>query len=295
MKVWFNGKIRNIEDDSKEGIGFLTHAFNYGTGAFEGIRSYELVNGKVGIFRLKDHIDRLFYSSEYLNITLKYSKKEIIDACKEVVKENNLKNAYIRPIVYYSSQKIGLGNNDEVNIVVFAIPFDKYINKKHAKVMLSSYKRISPLISNPKAKITGHYIISSLATQQAKKHGYDEALMLDLEGRIAEGAGENIAFIKDNEIIFAKSDSILEGITRKTIMEIAEDMGFKVKEENIYPHQLDLFDEAFFMGTAVEIIPISQINNIEYKTKKSETIKRHYLDIVKGKVTRYRKWIEIIN
>ncbi len=294
MKVWFNGSLVSIKDATKEGINFLTHAFNYGTGAFEGIRSYELVNSKIGIFRLKEHIDRLFYSAEYLNIKIPYSKKEIMNACKDVVKGNNLKNAYIRPLIYYSSQKIGLGNNDEANIVIFAIPFDKYIPKEHAKVMISSYKRISPLISNPKAKITGHYIISSLATQQAKQHGYDEALMLDLEGRVAEGAGENIAFIKDKTIIFTKSDSILEGITRKTIMEVAKDLDFDIKEENIYPNQLELFDEAFFMGTAVEVMPISQINNIQYKTKKSETIRRYYLDIVKGKVAKYEKWIDII-
>jgi branched-chain amino acid aminotransferase len=290
LKVWYNGKI--VEDAT---VPITCHTLHYGTGVFEGIRCYKLENGKNGVFRLKDHIKRLLYSASVLKMKIPFSEEELINACKEVVIANNLEDAYIRPIAFYNFGKIGLNvMKQNVDVTVFAIHFPKYLGAESIKVKISSYGRISPLITEPRAKITGHYLNSVLATMEAKAMGYDEALLLDMDGNVAEGPGENIFFVKDNILVTPSSGSILEGITRDSVMKFASDLGLKVEVRNVSVHELECFDEAFFTGTAAEITPIRQINDITYSIDVSKKVQKYYLDIVRGKVKKYLDWIDVI-
>jgi branched-chain amino acid aminotransferase len=289
MKVWLNGEI--LEDPM---VPITSHAIHYGASIFEGIRSYELDDGSIGIFRLEDHIDRFYYSAKCLHMDLKYPKEEIIKACEKVVLENNLKDSYIRPVAYYNFGRIGLNvMNQNVDVAIFAIEFPKYL-PDDIKVMISSYRRLNPAQTHIHAKIGGHYVNSILATIEAKKFGYDEALLLDMDGFVAEGPGENIFFIKDNTLYTPPDISILPGITRNCVIEFAKDLGYDVVIKPISVHELPHFEEAFFTGTAAEITPISKIEDISYSTKKSKEFQKYYSDIVRGRIEKYTHWIHII-
>ncbi len=290
LKVWYNGKI--VEDPT---VPITCHALHYGTAVFEGIRCYRLTGGELGIFRLRDHIDRFFRSARVLRMNIKFTREELMNACKKVVVENDLDDAYMRPIAFYNFGRIGLNvKNENVDVAVFAINFPSYLGNNAVRVKISSYRRIHPMISDPRAKLSGHYLNSVLATLEAREMGYDEAIMLDLEGNIAEGPGENIFFVKDNVLVTPSSDSILEGITRDSVIKLANDLGFEVQIRNVSVHELECFDEAFFTGTAAEITPIRQINNITYRVEASKEIQKYYMDIVRGKVEKYLNWIEIV-
>ncbi len=289
MKVWYNGSV--VEEPR---IPITCHALHYGTGVFEGIRCYKLTNGKRGIFRLSDHIKRLFLSAKVLKMDIKFAESEIREACKIVIKENGLSDAYIRPIVFYNFGRIGLNVlKENVDVAVFAIEFPKYLEEE-VRVKISSYRRMNHLFTNPEAKISGHYFNSVLATLEAKEFGYDEALMLDSEGNIAEGPGENIFFIKGETLITPPSGSILQGITRDTVLKFAKDLGFRTIIRNVSVHELECFDEAFFTGTAAEITPIKEINSIKYATSLSKKIQKYYQKIVRGEIEKYEKWIEAV-
>ncbi len=290
LRVWYNGKI--VENAC---VPITCHTLHYGTGVFEGIRCYRLVDGRRGIFRLEDHIKRFFYSASVLKMKIPFSMEELKEACKMAVIENGLDDAYIRPLAFYNFGKIGLNVLEEkVDVAVFAIRFPKYLSHESVRVKISSYKRISPLITQPRAKLTGNYLNSVLATMEARGMGYDEALLLDHYGNIAEGPGENIFFIKDDTLITPALENILEGITRDTVLSFAPELGMRVEIRNVSVHELECFDEAFFTGTAAEITPIREINGINYNVEISKKIQRHYLDIVRGKVKEYLDWIDMV-
>jgi branched-chain amino acid aminotransferase len=237
---------------------------HYWTSVFEWIRFYKTDKGPA-IFRLGDHIKRFFYSASVLNMDLWYSKEEIEEACKIVVKENNLENWYIRPIARYGYGKMWLNPKwAKINVEVSAWPWGKYLSEKPVRVVISRLIRLHPDSAIMEAKIWWYYVNSVFANQDALSQGYDEALLLDYRGYVAEWPGENIFFIKWNTLYTPKLGTILPGITRDTIINaVAPDLWFEVKEVDIKPEDLDQFEEAFFVWTAAEVTPIGSISYSE--------------------------------
>lgn len=294
MLIWFNNKIIERE---KLGIDIVNHSLHYGSGVFEGIRCYESEKYPT-IFRLEDHINRLLNSAKLLDIKINFSKKEIINAVLKVVKLNKLKECYIRPIIFYDSQ-INLSTiNLKSNLAIFAIPFPNFLGNKPVKTTISKFIRLHPKSVISEAKACGYYINSVLAILDAKKRGYDEAILLDYKGFIAEGPGENIFMVKKNILYTPKLGAILPGITRKTVMDLAKDFKIKVVEKNITPQELKKADEVFFTGTAAEITPISQIDKTIINNgqigKITDLIKNNYSKIVRGQNKKYYKWLTFV-
>ena len=301
-KIWFNGKLVGW-DDAK--IHVLSHTLHYGSGAFEGIRFYDTAKGPA-IFRLKEHIDRLFDSASVFRMPLKYSKEEIIDACIQVVRENSISSGYIRPIFFFGYGKMGLNPDGcPVDYVVAEWPWGAYLGDKAVKVKVSSYMRIHPRSTNASAKICGHYVNSILANIEAKEAGYDEALLLDYRGFAAEGPGENLFIIRD-KIIYTplldvehdsrKYGSILPGITRDAVIKVASGLGYKVVEKDISIEEVKQADEAFFTGTAAEVTAIGQIDDTEIASGPiTSEIRKKFFDIVEGRNEEYSEWLTYVN
>ena len=293
--IWLNGKVISFEDAR---VHILNHSLHYGSGVFEGIRCYETSRGPA-VFRLEDHIKRLYKSAEAMQMKIPYSQEEIIAATLEIIRKNNLIECYIRPLVFYGS-KMGLDPaGSEINVMIAAWPWGKYLSKEAVKVKISDFTRIHPKSSVMTAKISGHYANSILASTDAKNHGFDEALLLDYKGNIAEGPGENIFFVKDKQLFTPNKGSILPGITRATSIEIAQrELGMRVKEKDIKSDEIKDFSEAFFVGTAVEVNAIGQINDLKLTGEKegevTKKIRELYLDIVHGKVKTYDKWLNLV-
>jgi len=288
---WLNGKIIKLKDAK---INILSHCLHYGSGAFEGIRCYQTKKGPA-VFRLDDHLKRLIKSASFLDIKVDYSLEEIKKAVFETIKKNKLKECYIRPIIFYGEGKMGLDpKGAEINFGIFVWPWGKYL-KESVKVAISKFIRLHPKSVISEAKICGYYVNSIFATKEVKKRGYDEAILLDYEGFVAEGPGENIFIVKNNILFTPKKKSILPGITRDSIIKFSKDLGYKVIEKNISKKELYQCDEAFFCGTAAEITPIYQIE--KYKKKigpVSLKIKEKYQKIVRGEDKKYLKWLDFV-
>ncbi len=306
--IWLNGEFVPFEDSK---IHILNHSLHYGSGVFEGIRCYEAPDGPA-VFRLDDHVKRLFKSAAVMRMDSRlrgndkssendgWGEKDIEGATLEIIRRNNLTECYIRPLVFFG-EKMGLDpKGTEVNVMIAAWPWGKYLQKEAVKVKISDFTRIHPKSSVMTAKISGHYANSILASTDAKNHGYDEALLLDYKGNIAEGPGENIFFVKGNQLFTPNKGSILPGITRASIIELAQrELGLRVKEKDIKPEEIKEFDEAFFVGTAVEVNAIGQINNIRLTGEKegpiTKQIRELYLGIVHGKEKNYEKWLSFVS
>lgn len=282
----------------KAKIHILTHTLHYGGGAFEGIRFYGTEKGPA-VFRLKEHIDRLFFSAGVLQMKCKYSKKQISDAIKNLIKKTGLKSGYIRPIIYYGYGKMGLNPaNVKVNTAIAVWPWGAYLGTEPVKAKISSFIRIHPKSTNAEAKICGHYVNSILASLEAHANNYGEAILMDYKGNVAEGPGENIFIVKKGKLLTPKKGSILAGITRDSIIKIAKKEKIPVKETNISKKMLYSADEAFFTGTAAEVHPIISIDGRKINgggigpvTKKLKTI---FTDTVHGKLPEYAKWLTVI-
>ncbi|KKU10477.1 MAG: Branched-chain amino acid aminotransferase [Candidatus Woesebacteria bacterium GW2011_GWB1_45_5] len=292
--IWINGKLIRWEDAT---LHFLTHTLHYGTGVFEGIRCYETDEGPA-IFRLKEHIERLFKSGEYLDMELPYTQQQIEDACTEVIQANKLPSAYIRPIVFYGYGKMGLdpaGAN--LNVAIAAWPWGPYLGEeeleKGVTAIIAKTRRFSG--NHNHAKITGNYFNSMKAHNEAKKKGCHEAIMLDEHGFVAEGPGENIFIVKKGIILTPTRSAILQGITRDSVMNIARDRGYKVKERKITVRDLKNAHEAFFTGTAAEITPIRVIDKKEIGNGSAGGVTKElqlaFFAIVKGKNPVYEDWL----
>lgn len=292
--IWFNGKFIHWEAAK---IHLLTHSLHYGSAVFEGIRFYETTQGPA-VFRLDDHLSRLFFSAKAMDMKVLYSKSQLKKSALELIKRNNLKAGYLRPIIFFG-EKMGLNPiGADLNVVLAVWPWPKYLEGEVIKVKISRFQRIQPGSSLMGAKISGHYFNSILATLDAKKAGFDEALLLDWQGNIAEGPGENVFFVKGKNLITPKAGAILPGITRDSIIKIAKDLGLKVIEKNIRPKDIKKFDEAFFCGTAVEIAPIGQIDKIKIGRDEigpvTKEIQKAYQDVVRGENNKYQKWLSPI-
>jgi branched-chain amino acid aminotransferase len=294
--IWMNGKFVPW-DDAK--IHILTHSLHYGGGVFEGIRFYETHDGKSAIFRLDEHIDRLLFSANAIQMKVPYSKEELINTTVELVKNCKLKSGYIRPIIFYGYGKMGLDpRGAEVDCSIAVWGWGSYLGEDMVKVKTSSFVRIHPESTETQAKICGHYVNSIMASLEARNAGYHEALLIDHEGFVAEGPGENIFAVKDGKLITPEPGNILIGITRDSIFEIARENNIEIEEKKMKLDELKDTDEAFFTGTAAEITPIKQIDDtvigdgkIGPVTEKLQTI---FTDATSGKLNIYFKWLTYV-
>jgi len=280
----------------------LTHTLHYGMGVFEGIRAYKTDKG-TAIFRLNEHTDRLFGSAHILKMPMPFDKATINKACLDTVKNNDLETAYIRPMCFYGSEGMGLrADNLEVHVMIAAWAWGSYLGneglEKGIRIKTSSYTRHHVNITMCKAKANGNYMNSMLALQEALADGYDEALLLDNEGYVAEGSGENIFIIRNGVMYTPDLTSALEGITRETIMQFAEENNITVKEKRITRDEVYLADEAFFTGTAAEVTPIRELDNRQIGEGKrgpiTEKLQKLYFDSVEGKLEQYQDWLSYI-
>lgn len=297
-KIWFNGRLVDWKDAK---IHVLTHGLHYGTGVFEGIRAYETINS-TAIFRLTDHLKRLYRSAKIYFMEIPFTLDELREACKAVVRENGLKTAYVRPIVFRGYGEMGLYPlNSPVDVVVAAWSWGTYLGdegiRNGIRVKTSSFRRIDVNTIPAGVKATGQYVNSVLAKVEAKMAGYDEAVMLDSRGMVSEGSGENIFMVR-NSVVYTPSTSsgILEGITRDTVFHIVEDMGLKVVERDLTRVDFYYADEAFMSGTAAEIVPVVEMDNYKIGDGKPGPITRRIQDefyrIVRGESGKYSHWLE---
>src|SRR3989344_2406219 len=296
-KLWVDGE---FIDENDAVFNVLSHALHYGTGVFEGIRSYS-TNSVPAIFRLDDHLKRLLYSAECLNMQIPFSEIQIKEAIIRLVNENVLVDCYIRPIAFFGSGKMGLFPN--TNKISVAIACWQWALKDGAsngvRVCVSSFIKPHPISAPLEAKISGNYVNSVLAHQEARRRGFDEDLLLDYRGYVAEGPGENIFLVKNKILITPSRNSILPGITRDSIMNLARDNGLRVIEQNVLPEDLIKVDELFFVGTAAEIWPIVELNGIEIGNGGvgpiTSELKGEYQELVRGGNTKYLKWLTLVN
>ena len=294
--IWLNGSFQPFNDTN---IHLLSHTLHYGLGAFEGVRAYETESGGA-IFRLGDHTKRLFDAANKINVTIPYSLEELEAVQKEAMIKNNLKEGYIRPIVFLGSESMGLRAKDlvSVNVAVACWEWPSYMDpeakKKGISIIKSPYQQYdNPLYSNN--KIIGTYINSIMALHDAIAKNADEAILMDKNGFISEGSGENLFIVKDSKLITPKTDFCLNGITRQSVIEIAQDLGIEVQEKDLLFDELVNADEAFFSGTAVEITPITNLDKSDIgeglRGPVTEMLQSKYSEIVCGKDVNYSEWL----
>ena len=265
--VFLNGKWLKATEATTNLYGQTLH---YGNGVFEGIRSYKTENG-VRIFKAKEHYERLKYSAAVMHIDLDYSVEELTALTYELLEKNQLENAYIRPLVYLG-ENMSLSPVKDVNVFLCAWEWGKYLGSEGLNIMTSSYQRPNPKATHIQAKVVGHYTNSILATTEAKQKGFDEALLLDSNGYVAEGPGANFFFEKDNVLYTCPLENILSGITRQTILELAKELEFKVVEKYFTPEEVYEADGAFFTGTAAEVAPIKSLDGKEFQLNWEDTM-----------------------
>lgn len=280
----------------------LTHTLHYGMGVFEGIRAYHAQQG-TAVFRLQDHTDRLFRSAHILRMHMPYDKDTINQACLDAIRNNVLETAYIRPMCFYGAEGMGLrADNLRVHVMIAAWAWGTYLGKEaleHGiRIKTSSYTRHHVNITMCKAKANGNYMNSMLALQEALDCGYDEALLLDSEGCVAEGSGENIFLLRNGIIYTPDLTSALEGITRATIITLAGDLGYTVVEKRITRDEVYTADEAFFTGTAAEVTPIREMDGRIIgsggRGPVTEKLQTLYFDLVHGRLENYGHWLNYI-
>ena len=297
--IWFNGKLVPWRDAN---IHVLTHSLHYGMAVFEGVRAYKTAKGPA-IFRLDEHTKRLFNSAKIFQMALPYTYQEVFDAQLEVVKSNQLNACYLRPIAWIGSEKLGISaRSNSIHMSVAAWEWGAYLGEdglnKGIRVKTSSYSRHHVNVSLVRAKASGYYINSILANQEVTVHGYDEALLLDTDGYVSEGSGENVFIVRDGVLYTPDLASCLAGITRDAIITIAHDLGIEVREKRITRDEMYCADEAFFTGTAAEVTPIRELDDrIIGEGKRgpvTEKIQTIFFDAVNGKNSHYSTWLTYV-
>ncbi|MEN8263566.1 MAG: branched-chain amino acid transaminase [Nitrospirota bacterium] len=298
-KIWMDGKFVNWADAS---VHVLTHTLHYGTGAFEGIRCYKTKKGSA-IFRLQEHVDRLLDSCHILSIDSPFSNVKIKKAIVDTVKVNKLKECYIRPLVFIGYGAMGLyTKGNPIRVAVAAWPWGAYLGdegiKNGIRVKVSSFTRLHVNVSMTKSKTCGDYVNSTLAKSEAVACGYDEALILDTSGFVSEGTGQNIFIVRDGVLMTPPLPSVLEGITRKSIIEMARKEKIKVSETNFTRDEVYISDEAFFTGTAAEVTPIREVDGRSIGNGKpgpvTKKLQKLFFQIVKGESKAYKSWLTYV-
>jgi branched-chain amino acid aminotransferase len=298
-KIWLDGKMVKWEEAN---VHILTHTLHYGLGVFEGIRAYE---GKTGgaIFRLKEHIDRLYDSAHILMMEIPFKKEELMEACREVMKVNKLKHGYIRPLVFLGDGEMGLHAVNAVRVGIAAWPWGTYLGeeglKKGIRVKISSFARAHVNSTLNKAKSCSNYANSILAKREALKGGYDEAILLDTEGYVAEATGENIFIVKNGVVKTTPSGAaILDGITAQAVRVILKDQKIEVTEQKFTRDELYLADEVFLTGTAAEITPVREVDDRKIGAGKpgpiTQKVQEIFFSIVRGENAKYRGWLDYL-
>lgn len=297
--IWYDGEMVPWRDAKTH---VLTHTLHYGVGCFEGVRAYATAKGPA-IFRLQDHTRRLFRSAKILGMKMPWSEDEVNEATIEAVRKNKLKEAYIRPMVFYGSEGMGLrADNLRSHLIVAAWTWGAYLGadnmEKGIRVRTSSFTRHHVNSAMCRAKANGHYFNSMLALNEVLRDGYDEALLLDTDGHVAEGSGENVFLVMDGELHTPDLRSALDGITRRTILQFADDHGIKVHERRITRDEVYIADEAFFTGTAAEVTPIREIDNRPIgnggRGPLTEKLQAQYFAQVKGERRDYPEWLTYV-
>jgi branched-chain amino acid aminotransferase len=295
-KIWMDGE---LVPWAEARVHVLTHSLHYGSGVFEGIRTYATSTG-AAVFRLTDHIERLIDSAKLVMMEIPYSVAELVDACKLTVRASGLDSCYVRPIAFLGYGEIGLNPLPcPVSVSIAVWPWGAYLGEeslaKGVRMKISSWKRMDPNVNPVAAKGTGIYINSSLAKVEAVHAGYDEAILLNTQGFVAECTGENLFIVKNGVLKTPPlSSGALEGITRDSIITIARDLGYQVVEDQMLRHDLYLADEAFLTGTAAEIVPIRSVDDrmIGDPGEMTRKLQETYFAAVRGQVEQYRDWCE---
>ncbi len=298
--IWMNGKFVPWE---KANVHVLTHTLHYGMGVFEGIRCYKTAKGPA-VFRLNDHMKRLENSAKLVGMKMPYSVERLVNATKKTIRENEIEECYIRPIAYYGYGVMGLNpKGSPVDMAIAVWPWGTYLGeeglKRGIRAKISPWRRIHTSILPPQAKVVANYANSILAKVDALDSGYDEAILLNIDGYVAEGPGENIFIVKRGKLITPRiSSGALEGITRDSVMEIARDERIKLEDRNFKPAELYAADEAFFTGTAAEVTPIREVDGKRIGDGKrgaiTEKLQRIFFNAVRGKEPKYNRWLDYV-
>jgi len=294
--IWYDGKLVPWRDATTH---VLTHSLHYGLAVFEGLRAYRTHDG-TAIFRLREHTQRLFNSARVFMMEIPFTIDQVVEAQREVVRQNRLETCYLRPIAFYGPEKLGVSpRGAAVHLAIAAWPWGAYLGEdglqKGIRVKTSSYARHHINVSMVRSKTSGHYVNSILANLEATRDGYDEALLLDTNGFVAEGAGENLFIVKDGRLIEPQLVSGLTGITRQSVIELARDAGIEFHALPLTRDDVYLADEAFFTGTAAEVTPIRELDGrpIGKGTRGpvTERLQQRFFDVVAGKDEKYRHWL----
>ena len=300
-KIWMDGKLVDWEDAT---VHVLTHALHYGSGVFEGLRAYDTKRG-TAVFRLPDHIRRLYRSAQVYLMDIPYSPEELIDAVKETVRANGLPSGYVRPLAYRAYGEMGLNPfSVPVSVSIACWAWGTYLGEdgleNGVRAKISSWKRSDHNILPPGAKATGQYINSALAKMEALKAGYEEAIMLNMAGYVTDGPGENIFIVKEGELMTPPlSAGCLDGITRDSIMTIAHDQGYEVQERDLSRFDLYTADEAFYSGTAAEVTPIREVDDRPMgaggRGPLTKEIQEIFFAAARGEIEKYQHWLTLVN
>jgi len=294
--IWYDGKMVPWRDATTH---VLTHSLHYGLAVFEGVRAYKTAAG-TAIFRLREHTERLFNSARIFMMQIPYTPEQLMEAQRQVVRVNKLEQCYLRPLAFYGAEKMGVSpSGASVHVAIAAWPWGAYLGEdgllKGIRVKTSSYARHHVNVSMVRSKTAGHYVNSILANLEATRDGYDEALLLDTAGFVAEGAGENLFVVRGGELFEPQLASGLCGITRQTVIELARDLGLPVQSRPMTRDDVYLADEAFFSGTAAEITPIRELDGrpigAGLRGPVTEKIQAAFFDAVNGRTPRYREWL----
>jgi branched-chain amino acid aminotransferase len=297
--IWQDGKLVPWREATTHA---LTHSLHYGMAVFEGVRAYQTDKG-TAIFRLQDHTQRLARSAHIFQMALPYSQEELNEAQKEVIRANNLESGYIRPLAFYGSEKMGVSpKGAKVHVIIAAWPWGAYLGEegmqRGIRIKTSSFTRHHVNITMVRAKASGNYMNSILANNEALTDGYDEAMLLDPEGYVCEGAGENIFIVKNGKLYTPDLTSCLEGITRATVIQLAGEMGIEVVEKRITRDEVYCADEAFFTGTAAEVTPIRELDNrqigVGHRGPVTKALQEKYFDVVNGRSAAHADWLAFV-
>jgi len=296
-KIWIDGKLVAF-DDAK--VHVLTHALHYGIGVFEGIRAYRTADGRSAVFRLREHLQRLYDSAHVVLMEVPVPLEQLERACLEVLRANRLAEGYLRPLAFFGAGSMGIGATNPVQVMVAAWPWAAYLGdeglKRGIRAKVSSFTRLHVNVSMVRAKVSGQYVNSFLANREAALAGYEEAILLDTEGYVAEGSGENIFIVKGGVLQTPPlSSPVLAGITRDSVLRLARDLGVPVREEKFTRDAMYLADELFMTGTAAEVTPVREVDNRRIGKGEPGPVTRKlqeaFFKAVKGEDPRYREWL----
>ena len=296
-RIWMDGRLVAF-DDAK--VHVLTHALHYGVGVFEGIRAYRSADGRSAVFRLREHLQRLYDSAHVVLMEIPFPPEKLEAACVEALRANGLAEGYVRPLAFFGAGAMGVGAENPVQVIVAAWPWGAYLSeeglRRGIRAKVSSFTRMHVNVQMVRAKISGQYVNSFLATREAALSGYEEAILLDTEGYVAEGAGENIFIVKNGVLQTPPlSSAVLAGITRDSVLRIARDLGVAVKEEKFTRDAMYLADELFMTGTAAEVTPVREVDNRRIGKGEpgpvTKKIQDTFFRAVRGEEPRYREWL----